>query len=206
MDKLDENSTAGIIRELRERRSLGEEEAERLIGAVGIDLLRNQIRSTDVPLLLELANDEDKPWCRSFAVSLMRSVESDTSIRDFLFRSWASETDYPMRLAIMWRLLDYNDLDISMHRSIYKFVKTNWEQWKKDMRKWYGPHKVLGSVEYRLADESFPKSKAWVYLCLAMVSDNMKGIHSLLSQYVDSRESIVGEVAIELTKIIENDA
>lgn len=68
----------------------------------------------------------------------------------------------------MWRLLDYDDLAIDMHKDIYKFVIDNWNEWLPYIvNKFGGKEKVFSSCQSRLRSPSFPKSKAWVYLCVA---------------------------------------
>jgi hypothetical protein len=184
-----------IIERLRIERFLTEEESEQLCKSISIDLLRSKINKDDVQLLLELAVSKNTPWLRSLAISLMCTVRNDISVKRFLLKTWATAKDYHTRLAVMWRLLDYDELEKTIHLSIYEFIRSHWKRWLSDMRLWFEGYSVLSAVNHRLADTTFPESKAWVYLCLAMASDETDRIHALLNQHTGSSKSIVGKVA-----------
>lgn len=196
--RMDSDEAERLMTELRRGGSLPEDVAASLCKGRDVDALRSEIKATDSPLLLTLAKDGKRPWLRSLAVSLMRALRDQVEIRQSVFDTWNSDVDYEMRLALMWRLLDYDDLDLNTHRSIYRFVMQNWDRWLADMTMWYSQAGALASAEWRLTNKAFPASKAWVYLCLACASDDKSRIGRLLENYSQSKASIVAQVVADL--------
>lgn len=165
-----------------------------------IDYLRSQVTDQDIELIFDMANS-DREELRKMAYSLLRGAEKNERVRSFIHHIWSEASDYQTKYHIMWRLLDYPDLDISLHESIYGFVEEHWDQWISDTTAWYGgPDAVLEAVRHRLSDRSFPASKAWAYLCVSIGSSDKEQAKSLLSEYAGSTASIVSEVVEDLRK------
>ena len=192
-----------VINDIRSRNPLKEELALELNKPIYLDCLRPLVDKYDIELLLSLAEPLHLASSR-LAISLLRNFVADKRVKEFLINSWTIK-DYLMRRTVIWRLLDYIDLENSMHDSIYEFVKINWKRWMEDEIDAYrddtGDIKKI--IESRLKDPTFPRTKDWVYLCLSLGSNDADWTSSLLSHYYKSEVSIVGKVANELKIILD---
>jgi hypothetical protein len=137
-------------------------------------------------------------------INLMHPLREEKDVKELLFDLWkSSSSKYNIKMQIMWRILDYEDISEEMHKSIYSFVRSNWEQWiNYVVEKFGGKNKVLESCQERLQNPAFPKSKAWVYLCIAVGSDNTVEAKNLIENYINSKAPINAIVAKDLLNII----
>jgi hypothetical protein len=165
-----------------------------------IDFLRSKIRKNDIGWLLNVVKSTN---CNTgnFAISLLRHHINDAAVKAFLFQEWETVSDYDRRYAIMWRLLDYDDLPISMHEKIYDYFIENKERFLSEKMEWFGGvEKVLDVCRERLSDSGISESKKWIYLCASIVSPNKEGVINLLSEYKVSDDMFTAKVANQLLK------
>lgn len=134
-----------------------------------------------------------------FAINLLRKFDQTTVVRLFLISQWKETSEYGRRMRLIWRLLDDEQLEMTLHEDIYAFVKDNFKQFIQEIIRWYGSENaVLSGCRTRLADPTFPTTKAWVYLCSAMASADKEAVGILLSQYRTSDDPFTARVANEL--------
>jgi hypothetical protein len=146
-----------------------------------IDDLRGRIEPGDIGWLKRMAQDSGEEQS-ALGISLLRSVQKESEVRQFLFDLWKNDTSYHRRWWVMFRLLDYPDLSIEMHRELFQFAKTNWTRWLDDVVNYFGgPAELLKALQARLADTSWPESKTWVRVIEAVGASDEEAISKFLS-------------------------
>lgn len=172
-----------------------------------IDYCRSLIKDDDADWLKRLASSSSvASLVRELCISLMHPLcrKNDRDTREYLEGLWKSSDQYNIRMQVMWRLLDYDDLPVNLHRDIYKnFIVPNWDKWLPYIvEKFGGKEKVFPSCNKRLQDPAFPSSKAWVYLCVASgcKKEEMPEVKKMIKQYLSSKDSINSEVAENILK------
>lgn len=192
------------MQDLRNGKVIDDGLAYKLNSVPLIDYCRELIQDGDAEWLKSIASSSTGPLIRELVISLMHPFckKNDRDIRAYLENLWNSSNEYNIRMQVMWRLLDYDDLPVDLHRDIYKnFVVPNWDKWLPYIvDKFGGKEKVFTSIQKRLQNPSFPVSKAWVYLC---VSTGCKDEHkaetkNMIKQYLSSNDSMNSEVAKDL--------
>ena len=197
--KIYEYLAAKFMQDLRSNRPIDDDLALALHAQPQIDYIRAEVKQSDIPRLLELANLTQPKGIQQLTLSLLKARKTDERVKAFFRDLWNSDLEFSYRRNLMWRVLDDPDLDTATHESCYKFVMEDWDQWISDMVKWHrGPKAVVESVKERLENDSTPRSKDWAYLCVSVGAPDKSEVRSLLSQYTDSPESIVSRVAKEL--------
>lgn len=168
-----------------------------------IDYIRNEINNKDIDIILKLAGSQNEA-IRTFTISLLSSVKDDKRVKEFIINEWEKAHDYRTKNAILWRLLDYPDIDILIHKEIYDFIKSNWKRWIDDSKNWFGGScKVLEGIKNRLLDGSVPETKKWVYLSQSLASSDINEVRNLLSKYENSNKNpFVSTVIQDLKKML----
>ena len=131
----------------------------------------------------------------------IRSRKDKPEVRDLFFRLWETRTDTPSRLNLLWRLLDYEDLEKAWHEQLYGFVRDNWDEFLNTQRGFMGggsPANVLPNITDRLGDASFPEKKAWAYLCSALASEDMVAVRELLRKYENTDDEFTASIVRDM--------
>ncbi|MDO8721476.1 MAG: hypothetical protein Q7J31_04520 [Syntrophales bacterium] len=171
-----------------------------------IDYCRKFITNNDKDWIIDTASKTtNPPLTRELAISLMHPIKDDPKIHDFLFQTWKKSRAYNIKLQIIWRLVDYKDLPVEMHRDIYrKFVVPNWDKWVPYLvDKCGGKNGVLNDINKRLNNPAFPPSKAWVYLTVVTGcrTADRPAAKMLIESYFNSQDSINAEVSKDLIDV-----
>jgi len=163
-----------------------------------IDNFRKKVKKNDLDLILALLESKAKEELY-FGLSISKNLINEQQIKKRIFEIWENSSDYKTKREVMWRILDIPDLPIKIHKEIYEFVKTNWDDWTKDTLAFYGNEDhILEAVIKRSSDRSFPESKHWVYLCLATLSKNRGAAKNFIKKYIESNITINSLVANEM--------
>lgn len=187
-----------VMDDLRAGTILDEQFARALNARPQIDHLRSQVTVDDAALVVDVINSRDDAT-KWLGVALTKRIIHMPAIRELLHGLWRSTTDYETRYNIMWRLLDDPTLETEWHQEIYEFVRENWTMWLKDTEPFHAKTgDVLVAVEARLVNSEFAESKNWVYLCLAVADPRVDRVKTLLTQYIESDQSIVATVAKDM--------
>jgi len=164
-----------------------------------INYLRSQVKEKDIDKVIKLFESNNQKGIRLLAINMLQNVRNDKRVRVFFHNKWQKHSEYDVRNPLMWRLLDYSDLEIKVHESIYDFVMENWDKWLENQVQWAGgPDNVLSTFENRLNDTSFPETKHWAYLCACMGSQDKESVRNFLLRYAESSISINAKVAKSL--------
>lgn len=163
-----------------------------------IDRIRVLVKPSDRDAILSLVSASESDvvvW--SFAVGgLLRSLQGDPKVRSLFEDSWRTYRSFDRRYHLLFRLLDYTDLDPVLRDEIWEFVKANFQEFVFERVDWYGgADEVLGSVQGRLDDPSFPDHKKWIYLVSVLASSDHDGARMLLQRYADSGDAFTRMVA-----------
>lgn len=191
--------------DLRDGKILDNELAYKLNSVPQVDYCRALIQDSDEGWLKNIASSPSvPPLTRELCISLMHPLcrKNNRDIRDYLENLWKSSDQYNIKMQLMWRLLDYDDLTVDLHRDIYgNFVIPNWDKWLPYVvDKFGGKEEVFSSCSRRLQNSDFPASKAWIYLCVASGcnKEELPEVKKLIKQYLNSRDSINSEVSSHL--------
>jgi len=163
-----------------------------------IDRIRTLVTKSDRDIILELASArEDDVAVWSFAVGgLLRSLEEDPEVRKLFEDAWKAYRSFDRRYHLLFRLLDYTDLDPVLRDEIWEFVKSNFHEFVFEQSDWYGgANEALESVRRRLADASFPDQKKWIYLLGVLASSDRDGARALLQRYSEGSDAFTRMVA-----------
>jgi hypothetical protein len=189
---------AKVIEDIRAGVKLNED----LLAAVSkypeIDYLRKMAKPRDVDTLIRVSKSPKKAR-RFLAFLLFQPLISVPKVRSYLEKTWKTAKGYDAKRDLLWRLLDIKDLPIGIHEDLYDFVR-------EDLGRFFSGAKsmthgdLLGYVKERLRNRNFPESKAWIYLCLASLSDRKDEIGRILNKYKGSKASIVARVAKDFLK------
>jgi len=190
-----------IMEDLRNRKNLSPHIYYEINKYPIIDFIRSKINVSDLELIIELMNSEDKNVLY-FGISVTKNILDEELIKNKLLQLWiSSEYDYKTRREVMWRILDIKRLPQSIHIDIYNFVKSNWDAWADDTLLFYGgSHMVLDAIKKRAQDPSFIEEKHWVYICLATLSTDISNAKAFITKYLTSDKSINALVAKEMLK------
>lgn len=168
-----------------------------------IDYLRERVIKEDVSWLMEVAkNNMGKKG--DVAISLLKKHINEPLVKDFLYKEWEMTEVFDRKYSIMWRILDFEDLELNMHEKIYEYLKNNKEVFITEKAEWFGGYdNVLNVCQKRLSDKKFPKTKNWVYLFSLIASPDKEGVKKIIKKYSDSKDEFTSKVASELLAYIE---
>jgi hypothetical protein len=147
-------------------------DAEKLDRPPLIDALRSQATASDIAWLLPLINHEDDKLA-GLAASMLRMLRCEPGVRETYEARWRTGTPY-LKARIMWRLLDFEDIDAAWHLDFRKFVLDTWGEFSRYNLGFYGRDDVaIAKLMPRLEDGLAPASKRWIQLCVipSAVSD-----------------------------------
>jgi hypothetical protein len=163
-----------------------------------VQTLRNLVEDSDISILMQMTESSDRGKFL-IAINLVRKFVDRPEIKNFLKELWQKNADYERRLVLMWRILDDEELNKKFHEEIYNFVKNNFSRFSTDCADWHGgADRVLESCKLRLSDQSFPRTKDWAYLCIAIGSSNKYSIVKLLKSYESNSDAFVRKVSTDL--------
>jgi len=155
------------------------EEIPKLLSGDDIDWIIKGAESSDIRI-------------KKFVLRFMRVVKDHPGIRTFLCDQWDQTNDFNIQISLMWRMLDYPDLEQEYHTKIYQCIKDHFNEFYDDIWK---------ATTQRLSDQRYPESKKWIYLCAACAYKDKGKVRELLAQYQASSIPFVAKVAEELSSL-----
>ncbi len=170
-----------------------------------IDQIRNQVQDNHFSAIARLVTDEaSSREVRLFALGLLHKyIRNNTfgpQVKSLLYDIW-KQGDTEEKFHVMWRLMDFADLEEPLHNEMFEFVKNNKELTLSKTLNWCGSEdKILDYAVSRLHNQSFPEAKAWIYLYIGSLSPNKTEARTLMSKYLDCRQSFVRKVANEMLR------
>lgn len=198
------NIVTQVLDAIRGKRPIPEDVAVAANKFEHIDKLRAEMRDEDIPYLLEQARSSSVA-AANLTLYLLRPFKDEDEVRSLVWSLWSEVTKYKKRLVVMWPLLDYEDLDASIHEEVYQFVREDLPRFIEECNKWFGgPSKVLNYCKERLDDLTFPSTKNWVYLCAAMGSSERDSLIRLLKEYQASKNEFAARVAKDMAEELAN--
>jgi len=184
-----------ILQDIRDGQVIDSLLADELNSLEFIDSLRNLTVPEDRPMLEELANSEI-PNTSALATAILLNPSDPNN---FLVEWDSPTTTYERKMTMMWRLLDNEHLDETIHQAIYGFVCENLDNFKKDCKAWFGNEgDPIVAINARLKDSRFPRTKDWAYLCAALSSPSTQDVKDLISRYKTAENKFVASVASDL--------
>lgn len=158
------------------------------------DYLPAGVHEEDMRSILNMADSSDS-LTKDCAAALLRGINSNEAEKYWLSQ-WREAETYSDRLRAAFSVTDYRNLPESIHEELYTFIRENWEQWQRSIAEWYGTSTtgILGGAKERLLNPTFPPSKAWVYLCVA-VCDASAETKELVKEFIDHEHAFTKKVA-----------
>ncbi|MDR3666072.1 MAG: hypothetical protein P4L35_04425 [Ignavibacteriaceae bacterium] len=195
------NSTAdysaeNILMKIRNQNLLEKELVLQLNGRPYIDDLREMISVDDIKYLQIYIESPDNVY-KQFALALLQNISSEPLVKDLFFKLWKEAKTYDEKMNVMFRILDYEDLNQEIHENIYQFALQYWDQWINDCIKWQSknnPDLVIANMTERLNDPRFPYSKKWIYLLIATASRDFDRVLELLDKYAGTNKTLVEKI------------
>jgi len=168
-----------------------------------IDKLRKHVVPKDEPLLRRLIDSGD-PVLFYFGISLLRTLGNQPHVRALFVSLWEKHPGYEFRMPLMWRLLDYEDLELEVHEELYEFVRKNWDEWSDFCLNWYvqgNLDKLAATLEKRIGE--FTSSKAWTRIIMAEFIPDHAAARRLVAPYVEAVHPVVRKVANEMMEKVQ---
>jgi len=169
-----------------------------------IDVLSSLINDKHVLALVQIAKTGNLLQ-HKLAISALRARKEKPEIRALFFNLWDDRPDPDVRVNLLWRLLDYEDIGDDWRERLYLFVNENWDTFIKSQRVFMGGKDqgmVLAGVEGRLNNLILPESKTWAYLCAAMASSQTERLLALLEKHTKSQDRFTARVAKHLADMV----
>ena len=163
-----------------------------------IDLVRGELRKADVPSILRAAGvgPEDGGGV-SFA--LLTPFAEEDVVSAYLIEQWGRATGFLRKNNILWPLLENRSLSNEYHEEGFKFVQAYLKRFTDNCAVWWGPQaELLETIRKRITYPHTPRTKYWIYLCVAMASGDRSRVVALLEEFLDDPHSINAFVAKEL--------
>ena len=187
-----------VLEDIRENRSIPENLILEFDKYPIIDFIRTEVKVDDIPIIINRYIKSNKDSYIAFGISALRGQRDNENIKIFLYNLWHQDEDFNKKFKTMFRLLDYEDLDISIHEDMYNFVLSNWDEWLGKVKKYYGDEEFLHKIKKRISNKDFPETKLWVRLCQCMASPDKPEVEKILAQYKNSTAPLVQKVVRDL--------
>lgn len=197
--------SADLVDYLEDSDGLDNDLANKLNSYPYIDVLRDELSETDVPLVMNLARNSPKEAVRELAYTLLHNLLKTPGVRAFLEEGWRTHSDFTTKQSILWRLLDCWNLDDKVHREYYQFVKEHWTAFLKKQSKYLGgQQEVIQTIRQRFEKidaGEYPPEKAWAYLCSSFASENWPEVRQLVEKFaINDADGVVSCIAKDLLK------
>ncbi len=194
-----------VINDVRHGIFFNDKLADSLDGYPLITYIREKTEESDIPRLLNVINNASLS-AGNLALSMLRKFDNKKDIKEYYLSCWKEEKVFIRKFKLIWRLLDDEQLPISLHEEIYQFIRENFDEFLKEISKWYGgKNNVLSSIKERLKDSSFPSTKDWVRLCSVMASPEHNQVVELLKEYQSSDNKFTAFIAQEMLAEVKHD-
>ena len=176
------------------------EECEELIQQPLVGVCRKIVKENHLPGLIRIIKEENSHEA-AFGVSFLRYHSTKPDIADLFKDKWNSADNY-LKCHLFWRILDDPGLTTDWHQKLFDFVWEEWNVFKNVQKLFWGKEKdIIPGVLQRLADDTYPESKKWAYLCcLPEVADNQKIAKYIISMFIGNSDSFLHKVSTNLLK------
>jgi len=186
------------IKELRKGKFVDENLALELSSQPFVDQIRKKLDQDDKEIVMNLINSHSE-HLKHFGLALSNAFSRDKEIEGMLFSLWRNSNSDKTKLWVMWTLLNNPKLPLKIHEEMFDFIKANWDTFISQTENWSGGKKnVIADVEERLKNPQIPEEKKWIYLCKSFASDDLQKRKRIFKVYMNSDNSFVRKVAIEL--------
>ena len=195
---------ADFLRQLRAGKGLSEEIQSRIARFPTIDLIRGDLQESDVLEIMKAAGT-DPVASGGAAFALLTTFAEHHRVSEYLISQWTNATSFPRRNNILWPLLEIHSLPNWYHVEGFAFVNGHLDEFVENCFPWWGSrHSLLDTVRKRMDYKWTPKTKHWIYLCVAMGSDDRDGLLHLLEEAARSPWGISASVGRSLkTRLIQ---
>jgi hypothetical protein len=127
-------------------------------------------------------------------------------IYSYLTSLWEAELEFESRASLVYALLDYEELLAEFHEKLLLFTEKNWDRMIAHTLDWCGgPAAILRMTEERVNNPKFPRTKRWIYLCLAVGADDLGAARALVEAYAHDEDLFLRRVVSIILARIDSD-
>lgn len=193
-----------FLRQLRLGKGVSEGIQTRVAKFPTIDLVRSKLKKLDLSEIMKVAGTEPAA-SGGVAFALLTPFAEYDLVSEYLIMQWINATSFLRRDNILWPLLEIQSLPDQYHKEGFAFINGHLDEFVENCLPWWGTrHRLLDTVRKRMDYKKTPKTKHWIYLCVAMGSDNHDGLLHLLEEAARSPWGINASVANTLrTRLIQ---
>ena len=195
-----------FLRQLRLGKGVSEDIQTRVAMFPTIDLVRSQLQDSDVSELMKAAGT-DPVASGGVAFALLSPFAENDRVSEFLTTQWMNATSFVRRNNILWPMLEIQSLPDRYHEEGFAFVNEHLNEFVENCFPWWGSRlQILDAVKKRMDYKKTRRTKHWIYLCVAMGSDDRDGLRHLLEETARSPSGISASVANTLRKRLMQEA
>lgn len=198
-----------FVEDLKNGKNVSEKLCNSIINSFPyIDVIRNKFTETDIKLFLGLLGN-NKKYLRLLGIYLCVNLEDHPDIRKSLLKIWEENSDFESKFHVMWRILDYEDIPLELHKNILSFILKHENLFHEfNIKSTFGDKKLTFNLSFKRLynktniNRSFPETKKWIYLMQAYADPQNTELKQLLSNFKNSDFEMTSYVANMLLKRI----
>ncbi len=204
-DEIIEFKAEKATEDIRHAHDIDEEDIIELAQYPIVNHIRRKVREQDIELIIKNFVESGNDNLVKFGISILREQRNNNNVKAFFFKLWNQNGDYTKKFKAMFRLLDYPDLDITIHESMYDFVKRDWDRFLQGIIEHFGgTEEIQEKIIGRINNKDFPETKLWVRLCQCMAIPDKDQAEIIIDQYADSTAPLVSKVVKDLKQKLKN--
>ena len=190
---------SATLESLRAGNRPDEAEAAEMNSIPFIDALRDAIKESDIPWIIEGINIESGELAGLY-LSLLRNFTGYPDVQGNLKKRWNSTNISFLKAHLIWRILDDPTLSPEWHRMLFDFVNTEQPTFKKVCLNFFGPSEnVMENAHRRITDPTIAASKKWIHLCrVAAVATDRNEAVDFIQREAHNLDPFAQEVAAKL--------
>jgi len=196
-----------VIEDIENGIILSENLSEQLYKYDYVDYLRNEVHEKHIEILLQAIKNNLGTRFGELCVTCIQKYGTSKLVQDSLFNLLKDGTKtFDERHALIWRIIENKDLDVSIHNELYNLILINIESFKRRIVTYSnGKENVISVCRERIKDKRFPIFKHWIYFVTSLASDDKGEILKFLKENLDTTNSFNKKVVEELIKLVSND-
>jgi len=193
-----------LLENLRSGKGVDRKTSHDLVVFNNANYLRNLLTDKDLIWIKNLLTSEYDEH-KELAICIIQPLQNNPGIKNLLLSLWKQKISLLVQNALIYRLLDYSDLETNYHEIIMNWVSENKEAFKNIVVEWYkGVENVVNLAQSRLANPNFPDSKKWIYLIQIAWLGDSEIARKIIKPYTRHNIEFVAKVAKELLMELDN--
>lgn len=162
-----------------------------------VDDVRQLLGADDWPTLRQMV-ESTAPHICAYALTLVRAVQHLPEVDDYLWALDLAKLPAPASYALVFRRADSPKLTSERSVSLREYLHGDWTSWQQALAGFAS--KPVDYCRNRLADETTPAGKRWLYLYVAAgtVGPARAGAQALIRSFLNDPDPVLGKIAKDL--------